>query len=325
MQPGDVKDMLDRLSFENSRISAVTIEMYGCLGWFGVDKDVVLACSKKSITGLLDIQRELEGMNVPDQLTSIKEVELEMIAGLIEIYEGIEDKGGSQLAPMFMAIRKYQETLSDDFEAAYKQYGWLQEIDEDYDPVNEELDLLADENDKKDYLNAVDLMRAGEYGKAYHSLIGLAEDHKSKPFEKCAKMKLAECLITDPEAFKGGVVGDPARAGLTMLEEIIEAEEYSPVLFEAFYRWRTVQQFYEHGVSNASKIPNDYYNNKRWDLICLIRSHLIDKPDDAWAKAQAEYILQLHNITRGGPVGNSSLSDWALLFPTAGPDLNSLE
>jgi len=67
-----------------------------------------------------------------------------------------------------------------------------------------------------------------------------------------------------------------------ILEGIVNGNDYSPVLFDAFLRWRTLTQSLEYGMSNFSKIP--------------------------------KLLLFLPNISRGGLMGNYNLSFWASLY-----------
>ena len=90
--------------------------------------------------------------------------------------------------------------------------------------------------------------------------------------------------------------------GIILLLEILDSNEYSPVLFEAFRSWRLETQFFWHGMSNMSDIPNWEYNLKRWQVIKTIKKYIESNPDDVWAKAQVR-LLDLPNIHRGGHFG----------------------
>jgi len=89
---------------------------------------------------------------------------------------------------------------------------------------------------------------------------------------------------------------------------------YSPVLFDAFLRWRTLTQGLEYGMSNFSKIPNWEYNKKRKRLIEIIKTYTKEHPDDIWARKQIKLLLFLPNISRGGLMGNSNLIFWGKLY-----------
>ncbi len=102
--------------------------------------------------------------------------------------------------------------------------------------------------------------------------------------------------------------------GLDVLTQIVNKNAYSPVLYEAFYKWRTTEQYYNHGMSNMSHIPNKEYNEKRWEIIQVIKKHLESVPDDLWAQEQVDLLLSLPNIRRGGPMGNDNLTHWGSLY-----------
>ena len=99
-----------------------------------------------------------------------------------------------------------------------------------------------------------------------------------------------------------------------ILEGIVNGNDYSPVLFDAFLRWRTLTQSLEYGMSNFSKIPNWDYNKKRKRLIEIIKTCAKEHRDDIWAGKQIKLLLSLPNISRDGLMGNYNLSFWASLY-----------
>ena len=85
-------------------------------------------------------------------------------------------------------------------------------------------------------------------------------------------------------------------------------------IWEAFYRWRTLDQHLNHGMSNMSEILNKEYNEKRWELIQITHNHLVEHPDDIWAWAQRFSLMVFPNIERGEPCGNSNIRHWGYLY-----------
>jgi len=314
-----MKDPLDELSFINTRISAVTIDMYGYLGWFSDDRDIIARGAEDNINRLENILQDLEKLDVPEELRPIKELETSMGGGLIKAYTGILDKSAGTLRAEFIAVQDKQKALSDKLEAAYGKYGWLKELPEEYDPVMSELPLLKSDADREIYLRALDLIRSNEYEDSYAMLLTLREKYAGTDFEPCVNLKISDCLISADSEIKNARGEDSVSEGIEILSEIIDSGRYSPVLFESFYRWRTITQYHQYGMSNMSDIPNDLYNKKRWELVHLIKKHVEDNPNDIWAKGQVDYLVHLHNITRGGPMGNHNLIDWGILYSNVEP------
>ncbi len=109
---------------------------------------------------------------------------------------------------------------------------------------------------------------------------------------------------TDPNAV-GGMFD--IEKEIHLLSEILDANEYSPLLLVTWYKWRAQKQLFFWGLSNRSNIPNWLYNKKRWKVVQTIKKHIETDPDDTWAKAQKKLLLDLPNVGRGGHFGNDAL------------------
>jgi len=186
-------------------------------------------------------------------------------------------------------------------------------LPEGFDPKKEEIKFAQNQRDRQVYLNAVELIKERRFGQAYKDLASLKDKYKDTVFENCIKLKMSDCLLMSEPNNHGGSVFNPEE-GMAFLSGILESREYSPVLFDAFYKWRTRTQSFGHGMSNMSDIPNWQYNLKRWQAIQTIRQYLKTNLDDAWANAQVGLLLSLPNIGRGGPFGNDNLSHWGKLY-----------
>lgn len=313
VQSLEERDYMDRLYFINSQISAVTTDMYACLGWAPDDKEALAAGSKKSISDLDSILEELNELEVPDEFTRIKDLEIRMVNDLKGVYAGIENKDLQAIKPEFLKIGEYQGQIAAELKKVYDKYSRVEDLPEEYDPLQEEVALLRDETDKKEYLEALDLREFGSYTIAYVKFTDLENKYKGTPAEDCIKLRISDCLFMSEGDDPKGVFDDE-KNGLDMLSEIINGKKYSPVLFEAFYKWRTMNQYINHGMSNMSQIPNMEYNNKRWEIIQLIRQYSKGHPDDLWAMEQINYLLAMPNIARGGPYGNDNLAHWGVLY-----------
>jgi len=67
-------------------------------------------------------------------------------------------------------------------------------------------------------------------------------------------------------------------------------------------------------MAQLAEIPNQIYNEKRWQVIQTIKKHLTKEPEDLWAKAQINLLLDLPNISRKGEHGNDNLIHWGILY-----------
>ena len=163
--------------------------------------------------------------------------------------------------------------------------------------------------DKSAYQKALTKIKYKKYRDAAAILMGILDRNDGTAFGDCVKVLLSDCYLKEIE----GVMEDP-KAGVRLLSEAVGSGRYSPMLFDAFLKWRTALQAREYGMANTSGIPNQDYNRKLWDLVLVARTHLADKPDDEWAKNQINLLVSLPNITRGGTYGNSNLNYYAALY-----------
>ena len=175
-----------------------------------------------------------------------------------------------------------------------------------------EAGLFAGAWDREKYLKAVKLMNRKDFGRSYGLLEELQKKHAGQPAEDVLLMRISDCLTRGDDIL--GEEVNSHRQAIDLLAQILDHSRYSPVLFDSFYRWRTSDMFYNHGMSNWSGIPNWEYNDKKFALINLIHEHLKESPEDLWARHQMIALLALHNIVRGGEFGNSNMNHWAALY-----------
>lgn len=313
----DLSSQMDKMAFIQLQISAVTTEIYKYLGWSPDEKEWLKEASEKATADLDEIRQQVTELKLPKQLTKLKKTNLEVIDKLKEIYVGIEKKRVEGIKKGFVAVEKLNLQYSKKFKDALKKYRPMQKMPKDFKPVNEEIRFISDEKDKGAYLKAVELLESRKEGvgdEAYELLKPLKNKYKDTAAEDCIMLRISDCLLVEDSAGAPDEYGNPTEAGLSMLSGILDKKRYSPVLYEAFYKWRTIEQMYNHGMSNMSEIPNKEYNEKRWEIIQTIKQHLKDNSDDSWVKEQVELLLSLHNIMRGGAYGNWNLTDWGALY-----------
>lgn len=309
------EDALDRLAYTDYRIAAVSTDMVLYFGWLPEEKDSMKEGSIKAIVDLKEIKNDLLKYDFPPELIKLKEENAHLIDRLQAIYDGVEKKNpedvGKEFASFNEAYSKYQENLM----SAARQYKTEVKLPEKFDSTVEEIKLIDNQKDKDDYSSALAFIKNKDYKKAYNALKVLQKKYAGTVFENCVLLRISDCMLmrefdaaSEPDKFFRD------EKGISLLSKILHNNEYSPVLYEAFYKWRTSVQSFYHGMSNMSEIPNKKYNEKRWVAVQIIRQYLTTHPNDQWAKAQADLLLSLPNIERGGTMGNLNLNHWGALY-----------
>lgn len=102
---------------------------------------------------------------------------------------------------------------------------------------------------------------------------------------------------------------------LVYLTKIETKTTYSPLLFEAWRKWRAMKQT-EYGISRTSEIPNDLYDKERIRLMKVVLEHIKKSPADEWAYMQFFSFNEVEIIHRFGdyPYGNQSAMERSELF-----------
>jgi len=310
----EVADYLDEMIYIEFQISAVTTDMYMYLGWFADKKDWIKEASDKALEDLGEIENYLADLKTPEELLSIRDANNAVITNLKAIYSGIENKESDDIKTEFQSFNKIYTKFSEKLKYAMEKYRNIQELPQSFDPFLEELKLANNQEDKDIYQNAIQLINEKKYNQAYEILSQLKVKYEGLPFENCILLRISDCGLKADSDLDVKDKLEMKEDGLGVLTQIVNKNAYSPVLYEAFYKWRTTEQYYNHGMSNMSHIPNKEYNRKRWAIIQIIKERLKDVPDDLWAQEQVDLLLSLPNITRGGPMGNHNLEHWGRLY-----------
>jgi hypothetical protein len=309
-----IKESLDQLRFTELQLSAVTTDMYLYLGWGMDEKKAMKEASLRAISDLDLLRTQVMGRDFSDEAVPLKDLTLQMIAHLTAIYRGIENKKDPQIKEEFTPFNGLYEKYAEGFKSLWQKSAGAAEPERKLNSFEEELRWIEDEQVKERYPQAVTNIEAKNYAAAYEILKGMAETIQDGPATDIIKLRLSDALLMmDYNAVP--IEGlDAAQKGLDLLAEIIESGRYSPVLYEVFYKWRTTEQQFNHGMSNMSAIPNKDYNEKRRQVIQTIKKYLADNPADAWARTQLDLLWDLPNIQRGGPYGNDNLIHWGMLY-----------
>ncbi|MFH1479248.1 MAG: hypothetical protein ABIG92_05700 [Candidatus Omnitrophota bacterium] len=312
----EIQDSIDELRFIGLQIGAVSTDMYMYLGWFSDNKDMLKEASEENIKDLNNIEERLKNVIVPKELNEIKDIQQKLINKLREIYSGVENKDLEATNPEFEVVNEYNTEFSKKTEEVWMQYrrDW-QDLPKDFKPIDKDIGLMKTQEDRSAYLDALKLIEARSYRPAYEKLAALKENYKGTIFEDYIMLRISDCLLMYESILKTAPppVGNE-EDGLKILTDLVNSKRYSPLFYEIFYKWRTMEQYYNYGASNMSAIPNNMFNVKRWDVINIIRVYLKDHPDDSWAKLQIDLLLDLSNITRGGDFGNNNMMHWGYLY-----------
>jgi len=298
---------LDDIRFVELQIEAVTIDMHRYLGWLPEEKEMLKKASVRAINSLEVIRDYLQQFSFTERLKDLKDTSLAITDMLIQIYDGIELKEREDIKESFAEFNDVYSPYSAQFGKAVREDGPVKKLAENFDSKMEEGKFAQNQQDRQVYLNAAELIQEQRFGQAYKDLTSLKEKYTDTIFESCVELRISDCLLMAEPNNQSDSIFDPER-GMALLSDILEAGEYSPVLFDAFYKWRTQTQSLSYGMSNLSEIPNWQYNLKRWQAVQTIRQYLKINPDDIWANTQVSLLLNLPNINRGGPFGNDNIS-----------------
>jgi len=312
----DIEDYFDRLMFVDLQVSAVTIEMYGVLGWFSDDKESVSLTSKAAEKELDFIKSSLMGLKVPNELQKAKDIEIEAIDRIREAYNGIADKKEEMSEKEFKAVAELRSKFSAEIIGVFEKNDYFGLSEDKANQLEEETKFIKTDEDKRIYREAyrlIETKKSDDCTKAYSLLKPLSSKYVNSAGGDCISLRISDCYLMAASQ-QSKELEKKNEEGLKLLNKIVDSKRYSPALYEAFYKWRTTEQSINHGMSNMSEIPNKEYNEKRWEVIEVIKKHLAQNPNDVWAREQITLLLLLENIDRGGKMGNRNLEHWGLLY-----------
>ena len=327
-KPGICSEMdeyIDEFPILALKIDEVNTDMHYFLGWDFESKEGMKKQSVESIEKFNSFKIYLDELSLPIELWVLRDKMKAYINALESVYTGIEAKDTEMLDKEFAAIDKPTMEYVAELRKVVSQYNSLEDFNnEELKSINEENKLADNDEDRQKYKEAVDLIKGRKFTQAYDILKLLEAKYKNKDFRYCLLLRQSDCLLfTDSKVAKKideqvseseKETVNSTEQGLLMLTEIVNAKVYLPILYVAFYKWRTMEQYYNSGASNMSVIPNDEYNAKRWAIVKLLQNRLKDYPQERWARIQTMLLLDLSNINRGGPYGNTNMIHWAKLY-----------
>jgi hypothetical protein len=299
------EDSLYELVFVEMQIDAVRTDISVNLGWNFENKEAMEKASLKAIEDLRGLKNYLATMDLSGEFAGHKDLEMDIIDTLIQAYDDIDKKDPEEANVLFEKADKLLEAFRQSSIETAGKFIISPSLPDTFNNAEEEIKSINDEKDRQIYINAYNMIESKtvKLKDIYDALLGLKERYKGQVVEDCIDLRISDCLLitgSDAESENEGV------GGRELLDGIIARKRYSPVLFETFVKWRTIQQEYDHGMSNWSTIPNQEYNKVRMELIQIIKDYLKTYPENQWARYQMLFLLNLDNIVRGYPMGNSN-------------------
>lgn len=311
----DLETYLDSISYYDLQVGAVTTEMYLYLRWLPDEKEAMKKASDEAILRLKYIKEQVvENLDTPKIGKDMEEVYLRALDKLQNIYNGVELKDIEEIKKEFEEFNELFSQYRKVLNKLYEEESKKEESEKEILPPSPQ---FKSKPDKENYDYALELMEEKKYEKAYDILQGLDQKYSvDSPTRNFILLNISDCLL---KAFYGSneqisSLENPEEKGKDIFEGIVNGNDYSPVLFDAFLRWRTLTQSLEYGMSNFSKIPNWEYNKKRKRLIEIIKTYAKEHPDDIWPREQIQLLLSLPNILRGALMGNYNLMFLADLY-----------
>lgn len=321
----EIHNYIDEFPVLALKIDEVVTDMDYFLGWDFENKEYMEKQSLESIEKFNSFKTYLNELSLPIELWVLRDRMKGYINALGSVYAQIETKNIETLKKEFEATDKPTMEYVEELRKVVSHYNSLEDFNnKELESIIEETKLADNDEDKQKYKESVALIEGRKFTKAYDILKLLEDKYKNKDFRYCVLLRLSDCLL-----FSGSKVAEKIDElvsesddemvssfdqGLLMLIEVINAKKYLPVLYETYYKWRTSQQYYYGGASNMSVIPNDEYNTKRWEVLRVLQGHLKKYPQERWARIQTMLLLDLPNINRGGPYGNTNMMHWAQLY-----------
>jgi len=307
----DIKltEAVEQFGYFDKQIHAIMTDMALWLGWGYEDKNSGQKVAAQALQDLSALKKEVSAFKAPAEAVPIKDVELKKIERLENMYRDIYKKDEERIGEEFKEFYEFNKASLGELGAIAKKYFRDPKLTKDFDSDSEELILAGSAKDRRAYQKALDRIKEKNYSGAAKILKGMLARYDGTPFGDCIKVRLSDCYLKESE----GSVRD-AKKGMQLLNDVVNSGRYSPMMYDAFLRWRTSVQAARYGMANESGIPNQEYNRKRWEQVFVIRGHLAGNPGDKWAANQINLLISLPNIERGGQSGNYNLNYYGMLY-----------
>ncbi|HNX90875.1 MAG TPA: hypothetical protein PKG81_03350, partial [Candidatus Omnitrophota bacterium] len=232
---------IDELSYAEIMISAVTVDMAAYIDCVPEDMAVARGVALKAIADLDEIKRFVGGISADGELSALKKMNLDISDMLISAYSmiGIGDQArvAEKMDEVIIKCEHYAETAG----PVYEKYNLITDSS-DLSPYEAEKKLIESVEDSETYLEALKYCDEEKYPEAGELLRKLLDKYTDKSFGDCIKLQISNCLILGNINSKTADRAAGLEEGIGLLTEILDSGKYSPVLYEAFFRWRTLEQ-----------------------------------------------------------------------------------
>lgn len=299
------------------KISAVENDMRFFIEWKPTEKPKWQEPAEQAVKDLDGIKNELNYLDLPQELDSLQAEFGEVIEELKKVYSEIQSKSDEIIKEELDSFWRKVEVYNQNFKVFINQHLKMPELSEGFEVLDEEIAYIDDDDDKKDFQQAIDFMDNKEYKQAHGILLILLEKYRKSPLEASMISRIVDCREMKNTKLNEEIAGGDS---IEILSNFLNSGQYSPRLYKIFEQWRTLEQFSSHGASNWSVIPNEKYIKKRWMVVRNIEKYLENNPDNSWAKWQIALLMDLPIIQRGDPFGNTNIRHWAALFGYLGKD-----
>ncbi len=307
-----IEDGIYTMLFVRQQLQAVDNDMLLYFGWVRDNKEGMKATAQKCIKDLDTIRTRLISDGMPPELTDVKNELMEIIEKQKDLYKDVDSKSDEQIQAFYKYFQALLDTSSNNLAKKMDQYLTLKKLGDDFTVLGEEIRSFSDVKDRELFVKADNFMKNLSFKAAYDILTGLIEKYRNTPAEASILMRMSDCiLISDTDLPEDMTTQDE---GFNLLDQALSRKQYSPALYDVYFRWRTMDQEINHGVSNYSEIPNWEYNERKMEIVKVLEEYSKTHPDDNWAKGQVIALLTLENIVRGEPFGNSNLRFFGLLY-----------
>ena len=250
------------LKYISIRVADVENDMSLPIGWGNSQKEWKQP-AQKAVVDLKIIKQDLMNLTIPPELEDLKPKMVNIIDRLTEAYTGIENKPKQQIKSGMDSFWEESEKFIDDVK---EKAGKYLKLTLPKNITDEENKIFKDDNDRQAYIKALNLIKQKKYKDAHTILQGLFKKYRGQILEANIVSRIVDCseMSNEPD-----IEND-----LKLITNILDRNEYSPVLYDLFEKWRALYQEYNHGMSNMSDIPNDEYDKKRWGIVKIIEEYL---------------------------------------------------
>ena len=270
----------------------------------GAEKEIIQACITKEKL----LKQDIQNAKIDPRYADYKNQVVALMDVIIECFDDLYKYGNE--SDMFRKCNEtYQPQLQAHLDTLISKFGAEGYIH--FDSTERSIHELKARNIPFAEKKKVDALLNTLHPKEAYTL--LKNDPKSLQND-ITVMYLSDILLkkkfTDSMKVENG---DSIAMGY--LYRIMSKGTYSPLLFEAWRKWRAIKQL-DYGVSRTSEIPNDLYDKERLRLMGVILEHIRKAPTDEWAYMQFFSFNEYEIIHRFGdyPYGNQSAMERSELF-----------